>query len=136
MFNVTDDGKIGPSSSYRHRHPLLAGGPGNTSKAFENMDKLQPIFDLIEGCDPKVSALAGVGALIVAKFALNVSGPFSVEGIICPKTAVAALECRRRGRELLEARAFVSHDGRFISNGFIASVLSAVSTSTLCMYSL
>lgn len=37
------------------------------------MDKLQPIFDLIEGCDPKVSALAGVGALIVAKFALNVS---------------------------------------------------------------
>ena len=43
------------------------------------MDKLQPIFDLIEGCDPKVSALAGVGALIVAKFALNVSGTFSVE---------------------------------------------------------
>lgn len=41
------------------------------------MDKLQPIFDLIEGCDPKVSALAGVGALIVAKFALNVSGTFS-----------------------------------------------------------
>ena len=48
-----------------------------TKQPVEIMDKLQPIFDLIEGCDPKVSALAGVGALIVAKFALNVSGTFS-----------------------------------------------------------
>ena len=48
-----------------------------TKQPVDIMDKLQPIFDLIEGCDPKVSALAGVGALIVAKFALNVSGTFS-----------------------------------------------------------
>jgi hypothetical protein len=61
---------------------------GNTKGVVEIMDKLQPIFDLIEGCDPKVSALAGVGALIVAKFALNVSGTFSVEGIICPKQRI------------------------------------------------
>ena len=40
------------------------------------MDKLAPLFDrigVLEGCDPKVSVVALLGALAVASFSLKVS---------------------------------------------------------------
>ena len=63
------------------------------------MDKLQPLFDIIEGCDPKVSAFAGLGALIVAKFALNVSGmqlKCICNNVACGGIGIVARLCTRR----------------------------------------